>query len=451
MRTTETDKLEQALSNELPTLRLLYSGGAGVLGRVYAVCTKEMLIGRDVSDGEGICLATDERASRQHARIEARPPSADAPERRTIQIVDLESKNGTFVNGVRITAVNLSDGDIVRTGNSFLMMRYEQARRVDADAEPIFGVSPSMRELRSRLVQVAREPQTVLLYGETGVGKEVAAQALHNASNRSGPLVAVNCAAIPGELAESQLFGHVAGAFSGSRSAYSGFFRAAEKGTLFLDEVGELTLPLQAKLLRAIEERVVVPVGATRPIQLDVRLVAATNRDLRASVCDGMFRADLYARLCGAVLSLPPLRNRREDILPLLSRLLPCDPVPRLSARLVEALLLHNWPFNVRELVQMAGALKIHLPERSILDLPLIAERLEFSQTAATGRIPLNQSTSESGTSDNLLTSHALKRLYQENDGNISHLSRLVGRSRRQVRRLLNRYGITRPGHSESR
>lgn len=443
MRTTETDQLEEPLAREMPTLRLLFSGDAGVSGRLYVLAESPLLIGREIADSAGIGLPLDGRMSRSHARLEVGSFGSDFQLRPPVCIVDLDSKNGTFVNGVQSQRLELRDGDVIRCGNSFFLLRYEQARRVDAEAEPLLGQAPSMRSLRSRLLQAARESQTILLLGETGAGKEVATQAIHRASGRQGPLIAVNCAAIPNELAESQLFGHMAGAFSGARTSQPGFFRAAEGGTLFLDEIGDLPAGLQAKLLRALEERAVVPVGATQPVRCDVRVVAATNRDLQKDVKDGGFRADLYGRLCGAVLTLPPLRERREDILPLLIKALAPQAQHRISARLAEALLLHDWPFNVRELVQIAGLLKPHLHETGFIDLPLVYERLKpCPPKTPAAHLAGSTSSGAEQAAESLLTPEALTRLYREHEGNISKLSRLIGLSRRHVRRMLERYGI---------
>ena len=339
-----------AAPRTVPTLRLLFSKEDGVVqaaARPLALGT--LRIGRGVPVDE-VCLAQDSQASREHAAIVV---GAGQPPR----LRDLGSSNGTFVNGVRLSAalrpgeVVLRDGDVLRVGGTLFLFREEPAALWSAPDTPsrtLLGQSPAMRRLRRELAVVAPSLATVLLLGESGTGKEVTARALHELSGVKGPLVAVNCAAIPESLAESQLFGHVAGAFTGAKEQ-PGCFRAAHGGTLFLDEVGELPLTLQPKLLRALEEGAVTPVGSVVPLPCRPRLIAATNRDLETAVSDGKVRGDLFARLAEIVLRLPPLRERREDILLILREALGPS-TPPLTPRLAEALLLHPWPFNVREL-----------------------------------------------------------------------------------------------------
>ena len=224
----------------------------------------------------------------------------------------------------------------------------------DAEAERcgLVGASRAIAELRAFLRRVAASEATALITGETGAGKECAALMLHRCSRRAaGPLVALNCAAIPDELVEGELFGHVRGAFSGAVRDHPGKMRLADGGTLFLDEVGDLSPAAQAKLLRAIETREVHALGARAPARFDARVIAATNRDLSAEVAAGRFREDLYYRLAVARIRVPPLRERREDVGPLsrllLSRL---TRPPRLSAPAAAALAAHDWPGNAREL-----------------------------------------------------------------------------------------------------
>ncbi|ROR32324.1 sigma-54-dependent transcriptional regulator [Inmirania thermothiophila] len=222
--------------------------------------------------------------------------------------------------------------------------------------EELVGTSRAVRELDTLVRRIAPTPATVLLQGESGTGKELVARAIHRASGRRGGFVPVNCGSIASELLESELFGHAKGAFTGAHEAREGLFSVADRGTLFLDEIGEMPLAMQAKLLRAIEERRIRPVGADREVPVDVRIVAATNRNLAEEVHRGRFREDLYYRLNVVALTLPALRERREDI-PLLAehfsrRLaaeLGLDPIPFAAADL-EALQRHDWPGNVREL-----------------------------------------------------------------------------------------------------
>ncbi|MCZ7684939.1 MAG: sigma 54-interacting transcriptional regulator [Sandaracinaceae bacterium] len=260
--------------------------------------------------GEGHVELDDPHLSRRHAELTL---SADG---RTLRVVDTSS-TGTEIDGRAAREGEVGDGGVLRMGDSFFVFRCDDDPHEDAAVEGMVGVAPPTRRVRSVLALVGPTPSTALLLGETGTGKELAARAIHAASGREGPLVAINCGAIPETLAEAQLFGHVSGAFTGARSAAEGLLRAANGGTVLLDEIGELPLALQPKLLRALEERTVLPVGATKFVPIDVRIVAATNKNLLDSVKAGTFRGDLYARLSDFVIELPPLRARREDILAL--------------------------------------------------------------------------------------------------------------------------------------
>ena len=218
--------------------------------------------------------------------------------------------------------------------------------------EELVGSSQGMRAVQKAVGLLADSEATVLLTGETGTGKEVVARAIHRHGRRGGlPFVAVNCAAIPADLLESQLFGHVRGAFTGAIADRAGSFREAHGGTLFLDEIGDMDLTMQAKLLRVLQERVVSPVGG-KPVSVDVRIVAATNRDLQEAVRLGRFREDLFYRVGVVPLQLPPLRERLADIVPLAEHFLALAAATpkRLSAPAAAALLAHPWPGNVREL-----------------------------------------------------------------------------------------------------
>ena len=219
----------------------------------------------------------------------------------------------------------------------------------DAEPETLIGSSEAMRAVQKQIGMLADSDATVLITGETGTGKELVSRAIHDHGRRSGgPFIAVNCAAIPVELLESELFGHLRGAFTGAVSDRTGAFRQAEHGTLFLDEIGDMDLAMQAKILRALEERLVTPVGG-KPIPVDVRVIAATHRDLTQRVRDGTFREDLFYRLHVVPIHLPPLRERIADIVPLAEYFLR-DVGKRLSADAAALLIPHAWPGNVREL-----------------------------------------------------------------------------------------------------
>ena len=238
-------------------------------------------------------------------------------------------------------------------GDSRVSQRLDEASHASDEMDGIFGRSAPMREALEMLRLAAPSPAGLLLLGESGTGKELFAKAAHRLGGRKGHFVAVNCAAIPGNLLESELFGYVQGAFTDAHRDTEGLFRRADGGTLFLDEVGELPTSLQPKILRALQERRVRPVGGQSEIPVDVRIIAATNRKLES---DPTFRRDLYYRLAVMVVSIPPLRQRGEDIVLLaehfiesIARRLHRTP-PRLSATALAHLEAHHWPGNVREL-----------------------------------------------------------------------------------------------------
>jgi DNA-binding NtrC family response regulator len=284
-----------------------------------------------------------------------------------LRVADAGSRNGTWVNGARLAPsdlVPLDDGAVVRLGRTLLVHREELAGPFEP-APPVGGlVGPfGLRGVAELLAGLARSrPGNVLIEGETGTGKELCARAVAAALGREAPFAAVNVAGVARGVFESQMFGHVAGAFSDARAASPGLVVAHDGGTLFLDEIGELDLDLQAKLLRLLENREVLPVGASRPVRVDVLVLAATNRDLPAMVEQGTFRRDLFARLAMARVLLPPLRERREDLFAVaaeLARRAGAALAPeQVEVEALERLLLAPWPGNVRELEAALSAVR---------------------------------------------------------------------------------------------
>ncbi len=278
------------------------------------------------------------------------------------RVRDLESRNGTWLDGTRVVEAFLRDGAELRLGRTSLRTsmgdeRFDQQLSSRTELGPLVGQSPAMRAAFAMLEQAAPSSTTVLIEGETGTGKEGAAEAIHLLSpRRDRPLIVVDCAAIPANLIESELFGHAKGSFTGAAGARTGAFEEADGGTIFLDEIGELPLELQPKLLRALERREIRRVGSNTVTRVDVRVVAATHRDLRAAVNHGTFRSDLYFRLSVVRITLPPLRDRLEDIPILTERILArMAAPPEVAAELrrtefVAGLLHASWPGNVREL-----------------------------------------------------------------------------------------------------
>jgi len=286
-------------------------------------------------------------------RLRARP---DAP---PVAVLTAVPTAANTIEAMRLGAVDHLAKPVGRADLAALLARMFPAAAPPpatqaAATEDIVGGSAAMREVQKAIGMLADSDATVLLTGETGTGKEVVARAIHRHGRRATrPFVAVNCAAIPGELLESQLFGHVRGAFTGAIADRAGSFREAEGGTLFLDEIGDMDLALQAKLLRVLQERVVTPLGG-KSVPVDVRILAATHRDLPRAVREGKFREDLYWRLGVVPLALPPLRERLADIVPLAEHFLALaaggGATKQLSSVAAARLLAHPWPGNVREL-----------------------------------------------------------------------------------------------------
>jgi DNA-binding NtrC family response regulator len=311
----------------------------------------ELIIGREV--GCSVHLPGND-VSRRHASLRKGDSGHSA------EIVDLDSRNGVRVNGRRVFSASLHQGDVLRLGG-WLGVVTGGAQAWKEIAPGLFG-GATLQAALAPLQRAASSDLPIILEGETGTGKEVVTRSLHKWSGRSGPLVAVNCAALPEALAEGELFGYRRGAFTGADKPSPGFFRSAQGGTLLLDEVTDLPLVLQAKLLRVLEQHEVQPLGEPRPIPVDVRVVVAGQQSLLEASRQGHFRPDLLARLDGVTVHLPPLRSRREDVPPLFSHFLTelgqgC--VPSVEVDFVERLCLHDWPFNVRELLLLVRRLMV--------------------------------------------------------------------------------------------
>jgi DNA-binding NtrC family response regulator len=303
---------------------------------------------------ENDVVLTDPAVSRRHAVVEETPGGW--------LLRDRGSTNGTFLDSVRVREAYLKAGAVIRLGTSELVFTpaEERIEKIQSSSDRfggLIGSSLPMREVFGILERVAPTDITVLLQGETGTGKELAARAIHDQSRRAGkPFVVFDCGAVPPNLIESELFGHEKGAFTDAVKARQGAFELADGGTLFLDEIGELALSLQPKLLRSLDRREVRRVGAEQIVHVDVRVIAATNRDLEAEVKAGTFREDLFYRLSAVSVFLPPLRKRRDDIDRIASHLLTGIAketgrrVEGLAQEAAEVLRQQPWPGNVREL-----------------------------------------------------------------------------------------------------
>jgi len=294
----------------------------------------------------------DRAVSRLHAELETRSDG--------VWIRDLGSRNGTWVDGTFVIQARVEPAGRLKLGTTTLALSFEdEPARVPLWPHdrygPLVARSEIMRELFVRLSQYADSDAPVLIQGETGTGKELVAQAMHEASPRSeGPFVIVDCGALPETLVESELFGHARGAFTGAVAPRAGAFESAGGGTVFLDEIGELPLAMQSKLLRVLESQTVRRLGETEQRRVDVRFVSATNRDLQAMVATGAFREDLFFRLAVLPVHVPPLRERAEDVPLLVEHFLASSPNVVVPSDTMEQLVRHPWRGNVRELRSFA-------------------------------------------------------------------------------------------------
>ena len=317
----------------------------------------------------------------------------------------------------------------------------------------IISASPKMEAVKKMILKVARSSSTVLIRGESGTGKELIARAIHNQSPRSSEMFqAVNCAAINENLLESELFGHEKGSFTGAHAEKKGLFEVADKGTLFLDEIAELDVGMQAKILRALQERKIRRVGGTHELSVDVRVVAATNRDLRAMVADGRFRDDLYYRINVLSIDVPPLRERREDIAVLIDYFLKKH--TKNTSRLVRGLTPetkrmmndYGWPGNVRQL-ESAIERAILLCEGDMItpeDLPSEVQQEVKGTSAGAFKLP------PEGISFEEVEKNLILQAMEQTDYNITKAAKLLGMTFRTLQYRLEKFGIKKPGAEEA-
>jgi sigma-54 dependent transcriptional regulator, acetoin dehydrogenase operon transcriptional activator AcoR len=348
----------------------------------------------------------------------------------------------------------LTDGDLIELGHTFFIFREAlstternptalDSGELQPTAAALATLVPKLAEQFARLETIAPSPVSVVIQGESGTGKELVAQAIHKLSRRPGALVAVNCAALPQTLVESELFGYRKGAFSGATEDRTGLIRSADQGTLFLDEIGDLPTSAQAVFLRVLQESEVVPLGATRPVKVDIRVLAATHRDLEALVGENHFRADLLARIAGFTLSLPGLRERREDLGLLLGTLLKRHFSNRaegvsFSSDAARALLLYDWPLNVRELEKCLTAAVVLAQFGTVEETHLPGPVRAFAQgpKQKTGDAPAQLSESDQRHREEIIA------LLREHGGNITSVARALGKGRFQIQRWIKRYCI---------
>jgi len=340
----------------------------------------ELVLGRSADSD---VLLKGDKVSRKHAAIRR--------EGAGYLIRDLDSRNGLFVDGARVAETELDLGSLIRIGEWL-----GHVAEIDSDKAgvredfhevvPGHWAGPILWPALLSIRQAAPTKVPILIEGQTGTGKEGVAKAVHTWSGRSGEFVAVNCAAIPDNLAEGEFFGYRKGAFTGAEKAHDGYFRAAHKGTLFLDEIADLPAALQPKLLRALEQGEVMPIGESKPVPVDVRVVAAVQAPLGEAVKMERFRPDLYARLDGVSVRLPPLSERIDEIPFLVNRLmerhLDDRPKPRLETSLVEALCRYAWPYNVRELDRVVQQIVALHADKEVLSRGDLPEKLRVNLSA---------------------------------------------------------------------
>jgi DNA-binding NtrC family response regulator len=364
-------------------------------------------------------------------------------------IRDLDSRNGTTVDGLRIKEAWLREGSLIRLGKS--SVRFAVANEINrlplssrSDFGSLCGSSVAMRAVFAQLERAAATDATVLIEGETGTGKEGAARAIHDAGARKeAPFIIVDCGAVPANILESELFGHERGAFTGAVSRRIGAFEAAAGGTLVLDEIGELPLDLQPKLLRVLEQRHIRRVGANEHTQVDVRVIAATNRDLRNEVNGGRFRSDLYFRLAVLRIALPPLRTRPDDIPLLVERFAKqlqadSEQAERLRApEMIENLQRGSWPGNVREL-------RNYLERCLVFDeVPAgVTESPAPSEASSSAPIQLDAPFVEARRSALASFERAYVQELMKRHRGVSAAARAADIDRNYLYRLLNRHGL---------
>jgi transcriptional regulator with PAS, ATPase and Fis domain len=435
-------------SGPVAGLVLLYAESWARLPAAFPLRKEHLVIGRE----SGVDLELDVPAvSRRHAEI--------AWANGAYHVRDLGSRNGVIVNGRRVQGAALDDCDEVRIGDAIfkfverdaeLYGRYRldgtmakgAARRAAQPSLLVGGLQ--MDCIVAELERVAPTPLSVVLRGASGTGKEVVASELHRLSARPGRFGAVNCAAIPALLLESELFGFKRGAFSGADRDKPGLIRAADGGTLFLDEIGDMPLDAQAKLLRVLQAKEVLPLGATAPERVDVRVVCATHRDLGKMQREGRFREDLFARLNEYEVFLPPLHERKEDIHVLARSFLARAGRPgyALSFPFMTGLLQHDFPYNVREL-EACIKRSVALSEGPVLGPEVLPEAVKDSMIdygkGHSLAPPLR-------VAEHLLapvpTESDLRALLINHQGNVAAVGRELGKARMQIHRWMKRYGI---------
>ena len=399
-------------------------------------------------------VLTDKTVSRNHFEIIRNQDN--------FLLRDLESTNGTYINDLRVREAFLTPGDVVKIGKTRLeFIAFDENVQIEPSQHETFGLaagrSRKMRQIFGILERISPTNATVIVEGETGTGKEVIARAIHEHSLRKGkPFIVFDSGAVAENLIESELFGHVKGAFTGAIQTRRGAFEEAHTGTIFLDEIGDLGLDLQPKLLRALESRQIKKVGSTANLDVDVRIISATNRNLRKEVANNTFREDLYYRLSVVKITLPPLRARPEDIPLIVERVLASAKfnqlpngelrVTRVDDEAQKMLQRYQWPGNVRELINILERVIPIIDDKVIKgnQIKYVFQTLE-SDEESTERLDVDMGLPFKEAKQKLVESFEkdyLTSLLKQNNYNISKTAREAGIDRKHIRNLLKKYGI---------
>jgi transcriptional regulator with PAS, ATPase and Fis domain len=417
---------------------------------------KELLIGRgetndvEVSGSVTRLSVDDQWLSSRHGRLSRRGTGDQA----NYLLEDTESTNGIWVNGRRLVEPHrLVHGDVIETGGTFWKFFHRATENFEELLARAYGGPGLLAETFSfevlaqiaHLERIAPSKISIVLTGESGTGKEVTSSAIHRASGRKGTFVALNCAAIPAGLIESELFGHRKGAFTGAIAEKVGVIQEADKGTLLLDEIGDMSLEAQAKLLRVLQEGTFMRVGESASRSVDVRFIAATHRDLTSMIGSDSFRGDLYARLNGFAIHLPSLRERREDIGLLIAHFLRSlgQTEQRISHEAYRAMVLFDWPYNIRQLQKVVNtSLTLCQDEGEVL-LSHLPESLRGTATlpSAAEANPGKGGKSWEGLSPEELAD-AIREQLKSSEGNISAVARDLDTTRKQIHRWMKRFEI---------
>ncbi|MCP5464710.1 MAG: sigma 54-interacting transcriptional regulator [Deltaproteobacteria bacterium] len=443
-------------NRELISLRkyqLVVSGNEGAKRKYELGKKKTIKIGKK---NDNDIVIDDRTVSRYHVEI-------SVTEDNNYVLKDLNSTNGTSINGIKVKEAFLTQGDLIEIGETKLEFQtYDEKVQIEPSDENQFGQmvgkSRKMRQIFGILGRISPSQATVIVEGETGTGKELVAKAIHEHSLRKDkPFIVFDCSAVAANLIESELFGHTKGSFTGALKDRMGAFEAANGGTIFLDEIGELSLDLQPKLLRALEQREIKRVGSTKSVSLDVRVISATNRNLKEEVKDGAFREDLYYRLSVVKIQLPSLRERLEDIPLIVEKILGSARfnrkpdgdyyVTRVEDDALKILQRYQWPGNIRELHNVIER-AVSFSEKGVIKgshLQYVFSEIESGEEATVRlqNIDLDKPFKEAKQAVvESFEAEYLQELLERNKGNVSKAAREAKIDRKHLRNLLVKYGI---------